>query len=111
MIAAGERIGSLECIVSPGHTPDHTAFYDVRDGSLIAGDALQTQGGIAVAGVVRWRFPLPAWATWHLPTAVASAKRLLAKEPYRLAVGHGPVLENPIAAMQEAIVVAESKVG
>ena len=105
----GDLIGSLELIASPGHTPDHTAFFDSRDHTLIAGDAFQTQGGLAVAGVVRWLFPLPAFATWHLPTAVASAKTLLAKQPSRLAVGHGRILENPAAAMQQAITTAENK--
>src|SRR5207249_732069 len=34
----GDRVGSLQAIFSPGHTPGHFAFLDVRDGSLIAGD-------------------------------------------------------------------------
>ena len=111
IVAHGDQVGSLEFIASPGHTPDHTAFYDVRDGSLIAGDAMQTQGGLAVAGVVRWLFPFPGLATWHLPTAAASAKVLVAKQPSRLAVGHGPILENPVSAMQDAIQTAEKKIG
>jgi glyoxylase-like metal-dependent hydrolase (beta-lactamase superfamily II) len=72
---------------------------DLRDRTLIAGDAFQTQGGLAVAGQLRLLFPLPALATWHAPTALASARRLTALEPARLAVGHGPVLERPGAAM------------
>lgn len=100
LLSEGERIGSLEAIASPGHTPGHMAFLDTRDGTLIAGDALVTQGGLAVAGQMRWRFPLPHWATWHKPTALESAKKLVALSPTRLAVGHGPVLENPTPAMQ-----------
>ena len=38
----GDRIGSLQAIFSPGHTPGHMAYLDVRDGSLIAGDAFVT---------------------------------------------------------------------
>lgn len=91
----GDRVGSLAVVASPGHTPGHLAFCDVRDGTLIAGDALVTQGGLAVAGQMRWRFPLPHLFTWHAPTALESAKRLAALSPERLAVGHGPVLENP----------------
>jgi glyoxylase-like metal-dependent hydrolase (beta-lactamase superfamily II) len=107
----GDRIGSLEVIASPGHTPGHVALLDVRDKTLIAGDAFQTQGGIAVSGVIRWLFPLPALATWHKPTALQSAKALRALNPTRLAVGHGKVLEDPLAAMDRAIKAAESRLG
>jgi AcrR family transcriptional regulator len=64
-----------------------------------------------VAGILRPLFPLPAMATWHLETAVQSARALRALEPSRLAVGHGPVLEAPLGAMDQAIAVAERKVG
>lgn len=107
-IASGDKVGSLRVIATPGHTPDHIAFYDERDGSLIAGDAFQTQGGIAVAGQLRWLFPLPAMATWHKPTAVESAQRLLELNPSRLAVGHGQVIEQPQLVMRQAIAQAEA---
>jgi glyoxylase-like metal-dependent hydrolase (beta-lactamase superfamily II) len=107
----GDRVGSLEVVAAPGHTPGQVAFFDPRDRTLIAGDAFQTRGGLAVSGVVQPLFPFPALATWHLPTAVESARRLRALEPARLAVGHGPVRTAPLAAMDEAIAVAEQKVG
>lgn len=110
LLQAGERVGSLEAIASPGHTPGHLAFLDTRDRSLIAGDAYQTKGGIAVAGILRPLFPLPGVACWHLPTALQSAKALRALEPSRLAVGHGAVLEAPLGAMGQAITVAARKV-
>ena len=103
-----DTIGSLKVVATPGHTPGHISFYDERDGSLIAGDAFQTLGGIAVSGVIRWLFPLPAFATWHKPTAAQSAEKLLALNPRRLAPGHGKVLENPVAAMQKAIAKAKN---
>lgn len=106
----GDVVGSLRVIAAPGHTPDHIAFFDERDGTLIAGDAFQTQAGIAVSGVMRWLFPFPAMATWHLPTALATARALRELRPSRLAVGHGKVLENPLAAMDKAIREAEEKV-
>jgi glyoxylase-like metal-dependent hydrolase (beta-lactamase superfamily II) len=93
-------------VSAPGHTPGQIALWDARDGALIAGDALQTRAGVAVAGTVRWLFPFPALATWHPPTALASAQRLRALLPTRLAVGHGEVLEQPLAAMDHAIAVA-----
>lgn len=96
----GDRVSSLRALASPGHTPGHMAFLDPRDATLIAGDAFQTQGGLAVAGQVRLLFPLPALATWHAPTALESARRLTALHPQRLAVGHGSPLERPTEAMR-----------
>jgi glyoxylase-like metal-dependent hydrolase (beta-lactamase superfamily II) len=109
LLNSGDKIGSLRVVATPGHTPDHISFFDERDGTLIAGDAFQTQAGIAVAGVVRWLFPFPALATWHLPTALQSARKLRDLKPARLAVGHSPVIEDPLAQMDAAIAEAEAK--
>lgn len=102
-ISPGDKIGSLRVVASPGHTPDHLAYFDERDGTLIAGDALQTQGRVAVAGTKVLRFPFPAFATWHRPAAIESAQRLVDLRPTRLATGHGPVVEQPIPQMEKAI--------
>lgn len=109
MLAPGDRVGSLEVVAAPGHTPGQVAFLDVRDRSLIVGDAFQTLGGIAVAGVKRPLFPFPAFATWDLATALETAVNLRALDPSRLAVGHGEVLEQPAAAMDAAIEAAARK--
>jgi glyoxylase-like metal-dependent hydrolase (beta-lactamase superfamily II) len=111
LLGAGDRVGSLEVVAAPGHTPGQVAFFDRRDGTLIAGDAFQTRGGVAVSGVVRPLFPFPALATWHKPTALASAERLRALEPARLAVGHGAVLFDPLPAMDRAVAAARRAVG
>ncbi|MER3462111.1 MAG: hypothetical protein C4342_03645, partial [Armatimonadota bacterium] len=67
------------------------------------------QGGVAVAGVVRPLFPLPAWFTWDAELALQTARSLRALDPSRLAVGHGNTLENPLAAMDAAIAAAERR--
>ena len=102
-LADGDRVGSLQVIASPGHTPGHASFLDLRDRALIAGDAFQTKGGVAVSGTWVPLFPLPAMATWHKPACLESARRLRTFEPARMAVGHGRVLEQPLAAMDRAI--------
>ncbi len=109
LLAPGDRLGSLRVVAAPGHTPDHIAFLDERDGTLLAGDAFQTAAGTAVAGITRWLFPFPALATWHLPTALETAVSLRQLNPTRLAVGHGRVLENPAGQMEQAIREAEAK--
>src|SRR5712691_2031751 len=106
-LAHGDRVGSLEVIATPGHTPGHAAFLDTRDRTLIAGDAFQTQGGIAVSGTFKLLFPLVAFATWHKGLALESARKLRALQPSVLAVGHGRMLSHPQAAMGRAIRVME----
>ena len=102
-IAPGERVGSLEVVASPGHTPGHVAFLDTRDRTLYCGDAYSTLGGVATTARPNPKFPLPGLATWHRPTALESARALRALEPARLASGHGKVVESPLAAMDAAI--------
>jgi glyoxylase-like metal-dependent hydrolase (beta-lactamase superfamily II) len=102
-LSPGDRVGSLEVVAAPGHTPGHVAFLDTRDRTLIAGDAFSTLGGVATTARANPRFPLPAMATWDRPTVLRSARALRALEPARLAVGHGPVVEDPLAAMDGAI--------
>ena len=102
-IAPGERVGSLEVIAAPGHTPGQLAFLDTRDRTLYCADAFATLGGVATTAKRSWRFPLPASATWHHPTALATAAALRELGPARLAPGHGKVVEAPGAAMLKAI--------
>jgi glyoxylase-like metal-dependent hydrolase (beta-lactamase superfamily II) len=102
----GDTIGSLEVIASPGHTPGHVSFLDRRDGTLLAGDAYSTLGGVATSARPNPRFPLVAFSTWHRPTALRSARALRALEPKRLAPGHGPIVDAPGAAMDRAIAKA-----
>ncbi|MBZ0303362.1 MAG: MBL fold metallo-hydrolase [Anaerolineae bacterium] len=111
LLQAGDRVGSLEVIASPGHTPGHVAYFDHRDGTLIAGDAYSTQAGIVTGGSLRLLFPFHALATWNKPLAVHSGEVLRALQPTRLAVGHGRTLENPGAAMDRAIAEAKRHLG
>lgn len=99
----GDTVESLRVVASPGHTPGHIAFLDERDGTLFAGDAWSTIGGVTPGGVMNWIFPLPAIATWNRKVARESARKLAALEPKRLAVGHGKAIENAAAAMKEAL--------
>ena len=102
-VEPGERIGSLEVVAAPGHTPGQVAFLDTRDRTLYCGDAYATLGGVATTAKPFTRFPLPAKATWHHPTALETAKALRALEPARLAPGHGKVVESPQSEMDRAI--------
>lgn len=111
LLEPGDMVGSLRVVASPGHTPGHIAFLDTRDRTLIAGDAFQTRGGIAVAGVLRPLFPFPAMGTWHKPTSLASAEALAELRPAVLAVGHGRILDDPGPPMKQAIEAARQAFG
>jgi glyoxylase-like metal-dependent hydrolase (beta-lactamase superfamily II) len=102
--AVGERIGSLELVAAPGHTPGQVAFLDTRDRTLIAGDAYVTLGGpLHTTAGPSWPFPLPGLATWDRALALQTARDLRELEPARLAVGHGRPVEAPGGAMDRAI--------
>ena len=103
LIGPGDKVGSLEAIAAPGHTPGQLAFLDPRDGTLYCADAYATLGGVATPAKANPLFPLPAMATWHKPTALESARALRALDPRRLAPGHGKVVEDPGEAMDRAI--------
>jgi glyoxylase-like metal-dependent hydrolase (beta-lactamase superfamily II) len=102
-LSPGDRVGSLEVIANPGHTPGHVAFLDTRDRSLIAADTFTTVGRPEVASHFNLRFPLAAMATWDRAQTLDSARALRALDPAVLVVGHGPALRQPGAAMDAAI--------
>jgi glyoxylase-like metal-dependent hydrolase (beta-lactamase superfamily II) len=98
----GDQVGSLRVVTSPGHTPGHIAYLDVRDNSLLAGDSYITQKGVIAAGVYSFFFPMPAWFSWNCALAAVSAAKLTALKPRLLAVGHGPCVVAPAAQMAQA---------
>ena len=103
LIRGGERIGSLEVIPSPGHTPGHVAFLDARDRSLIAGDVFTSYGRTSVTNHFYWRFPLATPGTQDRAMDLESARKLRELDPAILLVGHGPETRQPRAAMDSAI--------
>ncbi|MDQ6821726.1 MAG: MBL fold metallo-hydrolase [Actinomycetota bacterium] len=102
-LAAGDRVGSLEVIASPGHSPGHVAFLDTRDRTLIAGDVYTTIGKMAVSDRPHLRFPLAAMSTWDKQKDVESARALRELDPAILAVGHGNAVRAPGEAMDQAL--------
>lgn len=102
-VEEGDRIGSLKVIATPGHTPGHISLIDIRDRTLICGDAFATIGGVATSAKGSRLFPLPAAATWSKETELESARRLCDLEPSRLAPGHGRIVDTPVAAMRAAV--------
>lgn len=108
LIGDGELFGSLRCVATPGHTPGHFSYFDERDGTLYAGDAMVTMGGKPhVSGWAPWFFPLPNFATWHRPTAKASVEKLRYLPIQRIAAGHGRLLEGGVELIERALLEAK----
>jgi glyoxylase-like metal-dependent hydrolase (beta-lactamase superfamily II) len=103
LLSPGDRVGSLEVIAAPGHTPGHIAFLDTRDRALICGDAYATVAAVATTAKPDWRFPATGFGTWSRPLSHETAVALRALEPTSLAPGHGKIVRDPGAAMDRAI--------
>ncbi len=110
-LTGGDRVGNLEVVPSPGHTPGHVAFLDTRDRTLIAGDTFTSYGGVAVTSHFHLRFPFATMGTWDKAKDVESAQALRALDPAILVVGHGPAIRNPGAAMDQAVTRAQRAAG
>ena len=74
-------LGGLTVMATPGHTPDHHAFFCPSAGVLFAGDALNTRDGRIN--------PSPPRLTADEEAAAQSAIRLLELAPATIACGHG----------------------
>jgi len=91
----GDRIGPVEVIHAPGHTPGHLAFWWPERKVLIAGDAIATYPVFA-----------PGWPVFTLnPTQHrASLERMAGLDPEVLAVGHGDPLTAGAAVRLRSLV-------
>jgi len=91
----GDRIGPVEVIHAPGHTPGHLAFWWPERKVLIAGDAIATYPVFA-----------PGWPVFTLnPTQHrASLERMAGLDPKVLAVGHGDPLTAGAAVRLRSLV-------
>jgi glyoxylase-like metal-dependent hydrolase (beta-lactamase superfamily II) len=108
LLTGEERIGSLQVIPCPGHTPGHMAFLDPRESVLFGGDTFTTYWRTEIPNRLRQRFPLAAMGTQDRDTIISSAKTLADIESLALAIGHGPVVHLPQSAMRAAIRRAEA---
>jgi glyoxylase-like metal-dependent hydrolase (beta-lactamase superfamily II) len=111
LLDPGDHVVSLRALSTPGHTPGHFSFFDERNGALLAGDAFQTAGGLAVAGDTRLLFPFPGIFTWNKQLAFESAVVLRNLNPTCLAPGHGRVLQLPLARIDRALRRAARNLG
>lgn len=103
LLKEGDSIGSLKVVETPGHTPGSISLLDTKYNAIIAGDAMQTRGKVAVAGQMVKSFPFPAFATWDKEQSIMSVRKILDLKPSLLAIGHGNVILNPVDSIQKAL--------
>jgi hydroxyacylglutathione hydrolase len=83
VIAAGD--GALEVVHTPGHAPDHLAFWDAATKTLFSGD-LVVPGTTVV---------IPASMGGSLAAYLRSLERVLLLGPERLLPAHGTPIDDP----------------
>jgi len=88
LLGDGERFGVLAALALPGHAPDHLAFVSGRVG--FSGDAVLGQGSVFVAAE-------PGALAGYLD----GLRRLRDRRLDLLCPGHGPVIEDPRAKLEE----------
>jgi glyoxylase-like metal-dependent hydrolase (beta-lactamase superfamily II) len=89
-LADGSEFGPLRALATPGHAPDHLAFVVRR--VALTGDAVLGQGSVFI-------YPDPGALTGYL----AGLGRLRALELEVLGPGHGPVVNDPAAKLDEYV--------
>ena len=93
-IAPGDRVptgqGDLEAIHTPGHSPDHLAFWHEASRTAFVGDLL-------VAGTTVF---IPASDGGSLADYLRSLQRLLDLKPQRAWPAHGPAIDDPAALIR-----------
>jgi glyoxylase-like metal-dependent hydrolase (beta-lactamase superfamily II) len=90
-VPAGD--GQLEIVPTPGHSPDHLCFFDREAGDLYCGD-LARKGGTIV---------IPAKKGGDLRAYLASLRLVRELAPRRLLPGHGPIVDDPAALIDDYI--------
>jgi glyoxylase-like metal-dependent hydrolase (beta-lactamase superfamily II) len=82
----------LRAVATPGHTPDHVAYHDPSGGGLFTGDAVLGRGTSAVD-------PPEGDLTVYL----RSLETMIELAPTTLYPGHGPVVEDGVAKLNEYV--------
>jgi glyoxylase-like metal-dependent hydrolase (beta-lactamase superfamily II) len=89
-LADGDAFGPLEVVSTPGHAPDHLAF--VTGTAALTGDAVLGEGSVFVS-------PHPG----ALVSYLAGLARLRQRSLAVLCPGHGPLVFDPTAKLDEYI--------
>lgn len=85
IVQDGQRLdiaGGITAYHTPGHTPDHFAYFWEREQVLFCGDLFNMWDGLGLT---------PPRISWSTDAARESARRMLDLAPRVICPGHGPV--------------------
>ncbi len=86
-VGDGDEVFGLQVIATPGHTPGHIAVLDPASSLLVAGDALNREGGSAVVGAN------PDFSD-DMAQATESVKKLAGLSIDAILFGHGDPIDS-----------------
>lgn len=89
--------GGIEAIFAPGHTPDNFCYYWQREHVLFTPDLFFAPTG--TLGLT------PAFISWNIERARESARRVMARTPQIICVGHGPAFDLAVTPDAAAMLV------
>jgi glyoxylase-like metal-dependent hydrolase (beta-lactamase superfamily II) len=89
-LSDGQRLGPLEAVRTPGHAPDHLAY--VAGPVAFTGDAVLGEGSVFI-----WPYP------GALSEYLQGLERLRQRRLELLCPGHGPLVTDPAAKLDEYI--------
>jgi glyoxylase-like metal-dependent hydrolase (beta-lactamase superfamily II) len=90
-IAAGCE--AVQVVHTPGHAPDHVAFWHPASRTLFSGDLVVTGTTVVI----------PASSGGSLADYLHSLKRVLALAPAKLLPAHGPAIDDPETILRRYI--------
>jgi glyoxylase-like metal-dependent hydrolase (beta-lactamase superfamily II) len=88
-LAHGDRVAALTVLHTPGHAPDHVAFWHEESGTIFSGDLVVLGSSV----MIHWS------RGGDLGQYLDALDRLRALAPRRLLPAHGPVIEDPAAVL------------
>lgn len=89
----------LRALHTPGHSPDHFCFLDVRTNEVYTGDLVRIGGTVVI----------PASRGGDLRQYLASLRRIRSLGPSRLLPAHGPAIDDPLAVIDEYLAHREGR--
>lgn len=89
-VAEGDRVGPFDVVATPGHAADHVVF--VADDAAFVGDTVLGRGSVLLV-------PHPGALSGYL----AALGRLRARGLALVLPGHGPIVEDPDAKLDEYV--------
>jgi glyoxylase-like metal-dependent hydrolase (beta-lactamase superfamily II) len=94
-LADGDRVstseGILEVVHTPGHAPDHLVLWHEASRTVFGADLMQLGNSVAI----------PASSGGDLAAYLRSLRRVQALGPSRVLPAHGPVIEDPLALIEQ----------